>query len=119
MGNVNPAAACFGVGGNNETKPGETASTQTGMNIRFDMYSNPMTGAGFQDNPQYQPSVNNVKGLIRSTGAQCGLTPNTQGWHQPDVGGGNKYDGPGDPDEPVADAMGFPRDDCAYTIQTV
>ena len=117
MGNVNPAAACFGVGETNETKPGETTSIQTGMNIRFDMYGNPMNGAGFQDNPQYQPSVNNVKGLLRPTAAnKCGPTPNTQGWHHPDIAGGNKYDGPGDPDVPVADAMGFPRDTCAYTV---
>ena len=112
FGNVNPTAVCYGVGTTPDTKPGETTSIQKGINIRFDMYGNPMAGNGFQDNPQYQPSANNVKGLLRPGGAQCGFTTNTQGWHHP----ANKYDGPGDADVPVAEAMGFPRDDCAYTI---
>ena len=115
MGKVNPDASCFGVGGTEQTKPGETTSVKKGMNVRFDMYENPMAGGGYQDNPQYQPSANNVKGLLWG-GAQCGPTNNAQGWHHPDVAGGNKYDGPGDPDVPVADAMGFPRDTCAYTV---
>ena len=112
FGSVNPNAACYGVGGTEETKPGETTSIQKGINIRFDMYGNPMAGNGFQDNPNYQPSANNVKGLLRPGGGSCDFTTNTNGWHHP----ANKYDGPNDADVPVADAMGFPRDDCAYTV---
>lgn len=106
MGRVNPEAECFGEVVS--TNPGQSTAIRQGFNMRFDMYDGPQASS-LQTDWQYQPARNTVKGRIR-TGTQCGT--GGQGWQEP----ANKYDGPEDADDPVADAMSLPRDDCAYPV---
>jgi hypothetical protein len=104
MGRVNPLAECFGdrVG----SKPGQATAVAQGLNVRFDIYEGPIQG--LTNDPQYRPAMNPVKGLIMN-GSSCSYNANGgNGWNKP----ANTYDGPFDPDG--ADAMGFPRDNCAY-----
>ena len=117
MARVNPDAVCFGTG-TQETKPGQTTDISVGMNVRFDIWENPLNGAGDKANAQYQPAADTVKGLVVGS-SQCGFHPtNSQRWHHP----ADKFIGPTDPGvldgygagTPVADRMGFPRDTCAY-----
>ena len=137
LGRFPPLELCFGesVG----TKPGQSTAVGQGLNMRFDMYSG--VARGLEDNPKYRPSRNPVKGLVKK-GSQCMW--GGQGWGHPDnrykghipvVPGplngytdrqlsASAYDGlldedgildeDGTPDEDYADAMGFPRDKCAY-----
>jgi hypothetical protein len=95
-----------------QTKPGQTTSINTGLNMRFDIYPMgvhqvPAGEAPVKSNPQYTPSLNSVKGLTK-TGGQCAMN-NPQGWNDPP----NKYNG-----ALPADTVGFPRDGCAYNAGT-
>ncbi|MBL4800515.1 MAG: hypothetical protein JKY45_01390 [Emcibacter sp.] len=107
MGRVNPFAMCFSTDGNIGSKPGQSTAVAQGLNVRFDIYEG-ATGS-LDNDPQYAPAGNAVKGMVKA-GPQCSYNPNGgNGWTQPD----NKYEGPEDLDS--ADAMGFPRDNCAYS----
>ena len=111
MAKVTPPNQCFSAGGNAETKTGETTSISAGMNVRFDIYKSPMNGAGVQDNWNYQPAQNTVKGLLPPTGGKCDISNN--GWRVPAV--------PFTPAQAASDptaieAMSYPYDDCAYTV---
>ncbi len=111
LGRIDPVAECFSTDGTVTTKPGQTTSVAMGLNMRFDIYPNGNLGGppfpdepnDFKDNPHYMPSMNPTKGLVR--GSQCSFSNN--GWSQPT----EIYDGPGDT---AVDAMGTPRDNCAY-----
>ena len=113
LGRTDPVAQCFGANSSVQTKPGQTTSVAMGINMRFDIYPQgnlggpPFPGepSDFADNPHYLPAMNTVKGLIR-TGSSCSMG-NPQGWNHP----AERFDGPGDT---IVDAMGFPRDNCAY-----
>lgn len=114
MGRENPLAQCFGRDDAQETKPGETTAIRDGLNMRFDIYPNnhnvPSGEPQVRENPQYRPSVNPVKGLVKQ-GNSCRITNN--GWQRPD----DHYRGPGEHEDISSDpieAMGFPRDSCAY-----
>ena len=113
MGRYPPLELCFGesVG----TKPGQSTAVRQGLNMRFDMYSG--VAGGLETEAAYRPSRNPVKGMIK--GSQCMW--GGQGWKHPE----NRYVGHlnpnsslafnGDPlDGTLADAVGFPRDKCAY-----
>jgi len=105
MGRVHPNAICFGdtVG----TKPGQSTAVAQGFNVRFDIYEGPISG--LTGDEEYQPSNNPVKGLVKM-GPQCSFNAGGgNGWTHPV----DKYDGPYDL---TADAMGFPRDNCAYDL---
>ncbi len=113
LGRVDPVAQCFNTDGTVTTKPGQTTSVAMGINMRFDIYPQGNLGgppypdepSKFEDNPHYMPSMNPTKGLVRN-GSECSFEhPN--GWNHP----AERYDGPGDT---AVDAMGFPRDNCAY-----
>jgi hypothetical protein len=78
--------------------------------MRFDVYPMgvhqvPAGEPPVESNPQYTPSLNSVKGLTK-TGGQCAMN-NPQGWNDPP----NKYTG-----TLPADMVGYPRDNCAYTV---
>ena len=113
LGRVDPVAQCFNTDGTVTTKPGQTTAVQMGINMRFDIYPQGNLGGppfpgepnDFADNPHYMPSLNPTKGLVR--GSQCSFGNGPNGWNHPD----EVYDGPGDTD---VDAMGMPRDNCAY-----
>jgi hypothetical protein len=110
LGRFPPLELCFGetVG----TKPGQSTAVRQGLNTRFDIYSG--VAGGLEGDKAYRPSRNPVKGLVKGTQCMWG----GQGWGHPD----NRYaghlnpdlafDGPGD--TIFADAIGFPRDKCAY-----
>lgn len=120
LGRFPPLELCFGesVG----TKPGQSTAVGQGLNMRFDMYSG--VAKGLEDDPRYRPSRNPVKGFLK--GPQCKW--NGPGWNHPP----NRYTGHLNPtpgwafdgtptnddgtpgDATIADAMGFPRDKCAY-----
>ncbi len=116
MGRFPPLEVCFGE--TVETKPGQATAVAQGLNIRLDIYNG--VAKGLETENAYRPSRNPVKGMIR--GSQCMW--GGQGWKHPD----NRYAGklnpspgwafdgtPGEPgDATLADAMGFPRDKCAY-----
>jgi hypothetical protein len=113
MGRYPPLELCFGE--TVETKPGQATAVAQGLNMRFDIYDG--VAKGLETETAYRPSRNPVKGLIR--GSQCMW--GGQGWKHPD----NRYAGHLNPtpgwafdgtpgDATVADAMGFPRDKCAY-----
>jgi len=114
MGRYPPLELCFGesVG----TKPGQSTAVRQGLNMRFDMYSG--VARGLETEAAYRPSRNPVKGMIK--GSQCMW--GGQGWKHPDnrYAGhlnpipGLAFGGPGTGDITLADAMGFPRDKCAY-----
>lgn len=128
MGRYPPLELCFGE--TVETKPGQATAVRQGLNMRFDIYDGVSRGLETED--AYRPSRNPVKGLIR--GARCMW--GGQGWKHPPnrytglipilpipPGGvtdrqesASAYDGKidGEFDEEYADAMGFPRDKCAY-----
>lgn len=106
MGRINPLAVCFSTDGELGSKPGESAAVAQGFNTRFDIYEGATSGLDNDD--QYAPAANAVKGMIKA-GSACSYNPNGgNGWTKP----ANTYDGPEDLDS--ADAMGFPRDNCAY-----
>ncbi len=110
MASVTPPNQCYGAGLSVQTKPGETTSIAAGMNVRFDIYKSPFNGAGVQDNWNYQPAPNTVKGLMPPTGSKCDISPN--GWRVPAV--------PFTPAQAASDptaieAMSYPYDDCAYS----
>lgn len=108
MGRVKPNAICFGLRGTVGTKPGQATAVAQGMNTRFDIYAGKIKQLA--DDVNYHPSRNPVKGLIKA-GGQCSFSASGgQGWTKP----GNPYKGPNDADG--ADAMGFPRDNCAYDL---
>lgn len=108
MGRINPYAICFSKDGGLGSKPGESTAVAQGFNVRFDIYEG-ATG-GLSNDSQYTPARNTVKGFIKP-GPQCSYNPNGgNGWTQP----ANPFDGPEDPDTPIAEVMGFPRDNCAY-----
>ncbi len=97
-----------------QTKPGQTTSINHGLNMRFDIYPTGMhqVPAGelpVEDNRQYTPSMNSVKGLTKS-GVQCSLG-HPQGWNDPP----DPYQTDG---ALPADMLGFPRDACAYNAGT-
>jgi Flp pilus assembly protein TadG len=110
LGRFPPLELCFGetVG----TKPGQSTAVRQGLNMRFDLYSG--VARGLEDNPAYRPSRNPVKGLIK--GSQCMW--GGQGWGHPDerymghLNPNQAYNGPGD--TIYTEAIGFPRDKCAY-----
>lgn len=107
MGRINPYAMCFSTDGNLGSKPGQSTAVAQGFNVRFDIYEG--ATASLDTDPQYTPARNAVKGMIKA-GPKCSYNPNGgNGWTQP----ANTYDGPEDTDS--ADAMGFPRDNCAYS----
>lgn len=108
MGRVKPNAICFGLRGTVGTKPGQATAVAQGMNTRFDIYEGKIKQLAGDVN--YHPARNPVKGLIKA-GAQCSFSASGgQGWTKPE----NTYKGPNDADG--ADAMGFPRDNCAYDL---
>ncbi len=91
------------------TKPGQTTAIKQGLNMRFDIYfpgthQVPAGEPPVQDNPTYTPSMNSVKGLTKS-GPLCNYSGSPKGWNKPS----QPYEG-----SPPSDAMGFPRDACAY-----
>ncbi len=111
LGRVNPIAQCFGDEGV-ETKPGQTTSIANGINMRFNIYPTgnhqvPPGEPPVQQNWQYHPSRDTVKGL-RKNGGQCSISVN--GWGKP----ANVFVDPSTPPADI-DAMGFPRDSCAYS----
>ncbi len=90
------------------TKPGQTTAIRQGLNMRFDIFymGNHQVPAGelpVEDNPNYTPSMNSVKGLTKG-GPQCAYS-HPKGWNKPS----QPYEG-----TPPSDALGFPRDACAY-----
>lgn len=90
------------------TKPGQTTAIKQGLNMRFDIFfmGNHQVPAGefpVKENKNYTPSMNSVKGLTKA-GAQCSYT-HPQGWNKT----AQPYEG-----APPSDALGFPRDACAY-----
>ena len=113
LGRTDPVAQCFGANDSVQSKPGQATAVAMGINMRFDIYPQgslggppfPSEPSDFADNPHYLPAMNTVKGLIR-TGSKCSMG-NPQGWNHPT----EQFDGPGDT---TVDAMGFPRDNCAY-----
>ena len=105
MGRVKPNALCFGLRGTVGTKPGQATAVAQGINTRFDIYEGKIKALA--DDSDYHPAKNPVKGLIKA-GTQCSFNPNGgPGWTKP----ADTYEGPFDG---AADAMGFPRDNCAY-----
>jgi Flp pilus assembly protein TadG len=105
-GRVRPLHECYGEFV--QTKPGQVASINAGMNMRFDVYPTgthqvPSGEPPVKNNPNYTPSLNSVKGLTK-VGGQCAMN-NPQGWNDPP----NKYMG-----TLPADMVGMPRDGCAY-----
>ena len=105
---TNPLTQCFGE--EVTTKPGQATAISQGLNMRFDIYFQgthkvPAGESPVQSNPFYVPSMNNVKGLLRSS-SNCSYQ-HPQGWND----AAQKYTGPGGP---PPTSMGFPRDDCAY-----
>ena len=121
MGRYPPLELCFGE--TVETKPGQATAVAQGLNMRLDIYDG--VAKGLETETAYRPSRNPVKGLIK--GAQCMW--GGQGWKHPPKrytglipipfdgvterqNSAQAYDGLGD--EEYADAMGFPRDKCAY-----
>ncbi len=102
---ITPMVQCFG--DYVTSKPGQATSVAKGINMRFDIFPNsthqvPTGEPPVMDNANYMPGMNNVKGL-KKDGAACSL--NKQGWNKTD----QPYEG-----APPSDAMGFPRDACAY-----
>jgi len=90
------------------SKPGQTTAIAQGFNMRFDIYPTgvhqvPPGEPPVQDNVNYSPDMNNVKGLVKS-GPQCSYQ-HPQGWNKPP----QPYNG-----ALPADTIGFPRDACAY-----
>lgn len=109
MGKISPDAICFSTDGSTGSKPGESSAVAQGFNVRFDIYEG--ATKDLANESQYAPAPNAVKGMIRG-GPACSYNPNGgNGWTKPV----NPYDGPEDPGTPIADAMGYPRDDCAYS----
>ncbi len=113
MGRYPPLELCFGetVG----TKPGQSTAVGQGLNMRFDIYSG--VAKGLESEKAYRPSRNPAKGLVKGTQCMWG----GQGWKHPD----NRYAGHLNPtpglafdgtpgDITLTEAMGFPRDKCAY-----
>ncbi len=112
--------------------PAAPADIADRINVRLDIFA-----AGLDRNdPDIQPAVNTVKGLVLPPGwtpgtGQCRYTtvggapdPAVSDWLPP----ANPYDGPGlhanlsDPGGPnynPVDTMGYPRDACAYTSSQV
>jgi len=90
------------------SKPGQTTAVKQGFNMRFDIYPTgthqvPAGELPVQDNVNYSPDMNNVKGLVKA-GPSCDYQ-HPQGWNKT----AQPYQG-----APPADGMGFPRDACAY-----
>ena len=104
---VNPMTLCLA--SIVETQPGQLTAVRQGLNMRFDVFPTgvhqvPAGEPPVQSNPQYTPSLNSVKGMLRA-GAQCSVHP--QGW-------GNATQPFTGTNPPVPSEMGFPRDSCAY-----
>ena len=109
---VRPLDDCFGE--TVTTKPGQSTAIAQGLNMRFDIFFQgthvvPSGELPVRDNPNYTPSLNDVKGL--KPGINCSAT-HPQGWTKTPT----PYDGAAPKPQPTfgVDAMGFPRDDCAY-----
>lgn len=110
---VRPLNQCFG--DTVTTKPGQSTAIRQGLNMRFDIFFQgthqvPSGEPPVKSNPNYTPAVNNVKGL--KPGSQCSYQ-HPQGWKKTNP---HKYNKTSEAALPTVgvDAMGFPRDECAY-----
>ncbi len=105
IGMVNPPLLCLG-DDTVETEPGSTTGARQAFNTRFDIWHGSLSSE--RGDANWQPAVNTVKGRWRADAGSC----NNASFSNPDT----EYSGPsGAPTLPSPqNAMGYPRDDCAY-----
>jgi hypothetical protein len=123
LANMNAGPACTGT--NREAQPGNIKTAIEWLNIRLDKY--PSSQSALMSDPDYQPSVHSLTGLVHNGSADChfNVASHSDGagnsaWNHP----ANEYLGPGHHAydagtgqfTPQIDHVGYMRDDCAYPL---